>query len=672
MTGGGKHPVIAFADKRRNRHRMSESKNMQLPVFSIASPASPEGAAVAPPDVELAGESVTQVPVPTPFEIVLTQPDIVLPENATDTVAGLNLTNVEIEPLANKVTVLALVFPSLPETPRPTGSIPVIGTLNAELSKSATDLASTERTVQLSPIDATVRPTSDGSQAIPSRERSSAYQNEPYPVTPPRPAIASASPGQILTPVALPEPVPLGGQATSGDGKPLKAPVSTNLAAPTTSLQDLTIPAKASDDAALSNETAPLRDRSVTRAVAASTPTETAVPTEPRKPTVEPAAKPLPDQPGPAARAPIPDLTSNKPQMPFQIVPTPPLTAVPSLPVSVPGQEVPSLQNAAIAMPPAEATTGAVIDVKPGATTSDATGTVPPLKQRSTEVMAPTSTMPPGVNSPLFSGRPSADIPSQKVPTLPDPPRTVVAGVAPQPAPLPPTPAQPSAIATPMLPPEAQSKWVDKPPTDPRGLAVRTDAIGVKQQQSAVASFVPPAVPVNAVTTQPAIRQSVPLENSADIGLSGGDAARSEAPKGDPAPPRAPDMPRSVAAQILDAARASTTSRAEITVTLEDLGRLRLSPGGTDTLLTVAIVADRPEATDFIRRNLDILMQEARAQGFANLDLDLSGGGQTGTGPRFTDPGTTEQHDDTPVPLLPNVTAPRAAAPDPGTLDLRL
>jgi hypothetical protein len=131
-------------------------------------------------------------------------------------------------------------------------------------------------------------------------------------------------------------------------------------------------------------------------------------------------------------------------------------------------------------------------------------------------------------------------------------------------------------------------------------------------------------------------------------------------------------MPRSVAAQILDAARASTANRAEITVTLEDLGRLRLSPGGTDTLLTVAIVADRPEATDFIRRNLDILMQEARAQGFANLDLDLSGGGQTGTGPRFTDPGTTEQHDDTPVPLLPNVTAPRAAAPDPGTLDLRL
>ncbi len=137
---------------------------------------------------------------------------------------------------------------------------------------------------------------------------------------------------------------------------------------------------------------------------------------------------------------------------------------------------------------------------------------------------------------------------------------------------------------------------------------------------------------------------------------------------------RAEAPPRTPAAQLAGALAAAPGGRAEILLDPEELGRVRLTLVTSPEGVSVAVLAERPETLDLLRRGADGLAEEFRALGFRDIGFSF---GQAGTGHR--EPGGGE------AAPLPGAPAPppgegAAAAPDapprsrPGagaTLDLR-
>jgi flagellar hook-length control protein FliK len=176
---------------------------------------------------------------------------------------------------------------------------------------------------------------------------------------------------------------------------------------------------------------------------------------------------------------------------------------------------------------------------------------------------------------------------------------------------------------------------------------------------------------------------------SADPTLTGagsGDMALSDSRAGegrgaaDPVATRAESLPRATAAQIADVARRLADGPVEVSLSPEELGRVRMSLHGSDGQMTVQIMAERPETLDLLRRHIDLLAAELRQQGFADLTFSFSGGDAGGsgtaaeaeTGARGSGAGDHIPRDVPATDQTPHPDARAHAAP-PGTgLDLRL
>ena len=84
---------------------------------------------------------------------------------------------------------------------------------------------------------------------------------------------------------------------------------------------------------------------------------------------------------------------------------------------------------------------------------------------------------------------------------------------------------------------------------------------------------------------------------------------------GTPAP--TPSAPQ-IAAQIVAAVSHSSGSTTEILLNPEELGRVRISLTNGDAGMTVNILAERAEAADLMRRNIELLARELRDMGYEN------------------------------------------------------
>jgi flagellar hook-length control protein FliK len=62
-----------------------------------------------------------------------------------------------------------------------------------------------------------------------------------------------------------------------------------------------------------------------------------------------------------------------------------------------------------------------------------------------------------------------------------------------------------------------------------------------------------------------------------------------------------------------------------IRLTPEDLGHVRMTLRTNDTGLSLAIFAERPETAEFMRRNIEVLVQEFQSLGFENLNFQFDG-----------------------------------------------
>lgn len=210
--------------------------------------------------------------------------------------------------------------------------------------------------------------------------------------------------------------------------------------------------------------------------------------------------------------------------------------------------------------------------------------------------------------------------------------------------------------------------------------AARTGASDGPAARSEAAAPEPPARPAAPATSDvqidrpmavelPGSDGSAPLREISTTDFRGGDSR----PLTETALPR-PELARTAAGQIAEVAGGLSDGSVEISLSPEELGKVRLSLQGGEGQMTVQIMAERPETLDLLRRHIDMLAAELRQQGYSDLAFSFGGGG-FGDGKQR--PGTAPRPD-APAELGGVATTAFAAAPGPtprapaGALDLRL
>ena len=142
----------------------------------------------------------------------------------------------------------------------------------------------------------------------------------------------------------------------------------------------------------------------------------------------------------------------------------------------------------------------------------------------------------------------------------------------------------------------------------------------------------------------------------------GAPTSAAQTPPNDPALVASTSLPagRAVVQQITAALPPGTQpGRLEVTLDPPELGRVEISIEVADQSLRATIAADRPITGDLIRRHLDLLHEQFRDAGFADVELSYSG--EHGNGP--------EQRSGEAAPASAGTDAQEAAATTASALD---
>ncbi|MDF1728843.1 MAG: flagellar hook-length control protein FliK [Sulfitobacter sp.] len=169
---------------------------------------------------------------------------------------------------------------------------------------------------------------------------------------------------------------------------------------------------------------------------------------------------------------------------------------------------------------------------------------------------------------------------------------------------------------------------------------------------------------------KPAVQDLAQVERT---GPEGALPLRSDLLAPAPPPQSAPtrmDLPTHVARQIVEVAQHLPGRPVEISLSPEELGRVRLSVSPTEAGLTVHVAADRPETLDLMRRHIQTLAQEFGAIGYGDVAFSFSSGSNpTSSTAAQDDP---EQAITDLPPDLPTIKKPTTQRTSAEGLDLRL
>lgn len=236
------------------------------------------------------------------------------------------------------------------------------------------------------------------------------------------------------------------------------------------------------------------------------------------------------------------------------------------------------------------------------------------------------------VSSPPLEDRPAPDtgaaaqpktgqaLPADRVaPTLPATPQEAK------------TPTRPAKDKAASLNTETSVKNRADPPQPRHSAAYPPPPQAITPPQAGAMPPTPAAAPMQA-TAAPLVKAEV-TEESLRSPLSHDDV-RSDlrlTAEGGPRPagplsqaPQAPDLPRHVAQQIVEALQRGGGGKErgiDLLLNPAELGRVRISLSPGDAGLTVHIVADRPETLDLMRRNIDMLAQDFQSIGYDATDF---------------------------------------------------
>tara|TARA_R110002049_G_scaffold44333_5_gene130130 strand:+ start:186656 stop:188044 length:1389 start_codon:yes stop_codon:yes gene_type:complete len=144
--------------------------------------------------------------------------------------------------------------------------------------------------------------------------------------------------------------------------------------------------------------------------------------------------------------------------------------------------------------------------------------------------------------------------------------------------------------------------------------------------KSGIAAMPPtPAVRSTAAVSHPAQAIDFQLSASEPEVLQTWDPTTPQPTAQAGAAPRAP-LATQIAAQMADILRQMPARPVEITLSPEELGRVRLSVTASDAGIIMNVVAERPETLDLLRRHIDELAQEFNAIGYQNIAFSFAGG----------------------------------------------
>ncbi|MCB2115616.1 MAG: flagellar hook-length control protein FliK [Rhodobacteraceae bacterium] len=189
----------------------------------------------------------------------------------------------------------------------------------------------------------------------------------------------------------------------------------------------------------------------------------------------------------------------------------------------------------------------------------------------------------------------------------------------------------------------------------------------------------PDALPPARIATDTAPAIDAP-ESGAPVVLQGlHQHALPQTPHSAPIHPGAPDsaLPPGTGHRLAEAVAQFPDRPVEVTLTPEELGRVRMTLTAQDAGLVMTVEADRRETLDLLRRHIESLAQDFRDLGFRDVDFRFSGGGHPQGGQdQSTLPSSAPDPSGTPSPetIAEAQPAPRTRhnAASPGGLDLRL
>jgi len=162
----------------------------------------------------------------------------------------------------------------------------------------------------------------------------------------------------------------------------------------------------------------------------------------------------------------------------------------------------------------------------------------------------------------------------------------------------------------------------------------------VTTMTTAIPMAPPPAVALAQVTQ--AAQQAQTVESEQRLALAEGDptqstltserhATTSVTPTG-AVPTAGAETARHVANQIAVAINKQSGGPTEIKLNPEELGRVKLSLVSGEGVVTLNLVAERAETQDLLRRHIDVLAQELRNIGFADINFSFGAEGQSSEG----------------------------------------
>ncbi len=104
------------------------------------------------------------------------------------------------------------------------------------------------------------------------------------------------------------------------------------------------------------------------------------------------------------------------------------------------------------------------------------------------------------------------------------------------------------------------------------------------------------------------------------------------------------ELPRHIAQQLADVARSMPDRPIELTLSPEELGRLRLTFTGDLSAMSVSVNVERPETLDLMRRHIEILAQEMREIGYGEVTFSFEQSGSEAGG-QSNDAQTSSDHE---------------------------
>lgn len=231
--------------------------------------------------------------------------------------------------------------------------------------------------------------------------------------------------------------------------------------------------------------------------------------------------------------------------------------------------------------------------------------------------------------------------------------------------------ARATAVATPApapSPKRGDRKAMESAPIE----AARVPGSGTVKPSPTSNQAIPVTVPMANVDTN----ETLPFDSNAPFEISDLQSVPSQAtgltPSHQNAAVAQPEIPRHIARQLADVARQMPERPVELTLNPHELGRVRLTFTLTDGGINVAVLAERGETMDLMRRHIETLAQEFRDMGYADVGFQFSQHGRENTDGNNTDEQPQHTAQLTPLPEIEKLPPARVSLESSNGLDLRL